>query len=135
MLIRLLAVIKKTDWLARLRKVYNRGFWEGYYLGRKLGEWTKEPGSKAEEKKIYLGKGTNYYPKIQVGEFLVESGSLAKGDTILVLGPEMGITRETMERLVVNGIEAATAVKGDKITFPIASKIGSKDKLYKLVKA
>jgi putative protease len=126
---------KKTDWLARLRKVYNRGFWEGYYLGRKLGEWTKEPGSKAEEKKIYLGKGTNYYPKIQVGEFLVESGSLAKGDTILVLGPEMGITRETMERLVVNGIEAAIAVKGDKITFPIASKIGSKDKLYKLVKA
>ncbi len=126
---------KKAAWLDRLRKVYNRGFWEGYYLGRKLGEWTSEPGSKAEEKKIYLGKGSNYYPKIQVGEFLVESGSLAKGDTILVLGPELGMTRETMEGLVVNGVEADQAAKGDKITFPIAAKISAKDKLYKLVKA
>ncbi len=128
-------VEKKAAWLDRLRKVYNRGFWEGYYLGRKLGEWTTESGSKAEEKKIYVGKGTNYFPKIQVGEFLVESGSLAKGDTILVLGPEFGMTKETMERLVVNGVEADQAAKGDKITFPIASKISAKDKLYKLVKA
>lgn len=126
---------KKEAWLSRLRKVYNRGFWEGYYLGRKLGEWTSEPGSKAEEKKIYLGKGSNYYPKIQVGEFLVESGSIAKGDTILVLGPTIGMTKETMQQLIVNGVEADTAAKGDKITFPIASKIGAKDKLYKLVKA
>ncbi len=126
---------KKKAWLARLRKVYNRGFWEGYYLGRKLGEWTSEPGSKAEEKKIYLGKGTNYYPKIQVGEFLVESGSLAKGDTILVLGPTIGMAKETMQQLIVNGVEADSAAKGDKITFPIASKIGAMDKLYKLVKA
>jgi putative protease len=125
---------KKADWLARLRKVYNRGFWEGYYLGRKLGEWTSEPGSQAEERKIYLGKGTNYYPKIQVGEFLVEAGSLAKGDTVLVLGPELGMAREIMERLVVNGVEADQAAKGDKITFPIATKIGAKDKLYKLIK-
>lgn len=126
---------KKAIWLAQLEKVYNRGFWEGYYLGRKLGEWTAEPGSIATEKKVYIGKGTNYYSNIQVGEFLLESGLLAQGDSILVIGPSLGIVRETMSKLVVNGIEAATAAKGDKITFPFATKIGAKDKLYKLVKA
>ena len=126
---------KKEAWLARLRKVYNRGFWEGYYLGRKLGEWTSAPGSIATEKKIYLGKGTNYYSNIQVGEFMVESGAIAKGDTVLVIGPTLGIERATMNSLIVNGVEAVAAAKGDKITFPIATKIGAKDKLYKLVKA
>lgn len=120
-------------WMNDLSRVYNRGFWEGYYLGRELGEWTKEPGSIATDKKVYIGKGSNYYSKAGVAEFLVESGSVQQGDELMVLGPECGMVRETMQRLVVNGLDAASAGRGDKITFPFAVKITAKDKLYKLV--
>lgn len=126
---------KKKDWLDRMSKVYNRGFWEGYYLGRKLGEWTPHPGSAAQEKKIYVGKGTKYYPKIQIGEFLVETGTINVGDTLLVTGPHIGMMKETFEKLVVNGIEADTAGRGDKITFPVTAKVTHNDKLYKIVDA
>ncbi|MBY0481915.1 MAG: U32 family peptidase [Chitinophagaceae bacterium] len=121
-------------WMDRLTKVYNRGFWEGYYLGRKLGEWTSNPGSIAEERKIYLGKSTNYYPKIKVGEFLLDSGTLKEGDTIMVVGPAIGMAKEKMETLIVNGKQAEMANKGDKITFPFPSKLTAQDKLYKIVK-
>ncbi|UEG51280.1 U32 family peptidase [Ferruginibacter lapsinanis] len=124
---------KIEGWKTELTKVYNRGFWEGYYLGRKLGEWTESPGSAATEKKIYLGKGSNYYPKKQVGEFTIESGSLKKGDTIMVTGPACGMVKETREQLYVNGEIAEEAGRGDKITFPFATKVTAKDKLYKIV--
>jgi putative protease len=125
---------KKVEaWKHELEKVYNRGFWEGYYLGRKLGEWTKGPGSVATEKKVYIGKGTKYYPKIGVGEFLVEAGTIKEGDTIMVTSPSYGISRNKMETLVVNGVVAREAGKGDKITFPIKEKITVKDKLYKII--
>jgi putative protease len=124
---------KIIEWQKRLATVYNRGFWEGYYLGRKLGEWTPQPGSAATEKKIYIGKGTKYYPKIQVGEFLIESGSIKAGDTLMISGPAIGMAKEKMERLTVNGEEAVIAEKGDKITFPFGAKITSQDKLYKIV--
>ena len=97
---------KVAGWLTKLRTVYNRGFWEGYYLGHKLGEWTKNPGSAATEKKRYVGKGTKYYPKIMVGEFLLETGSIKPGDTLLISGPQTGMTKVKMDSLVVNGIEA-----------------------------
>lgn len=124
---------KVAVWMKDLSRVYNRGFWEGYYLGRELGEWTKEPGSIATDKKVYIGKGTNYYSKLGVAEFLVESGSVQAGDSLMVLGPECGMVRETMQRLVVNGVDADAAGRGDKITFPFAVKVTAKDKLYKLV--
>lgn len=124
---------KVAGWMAELEKVYNRGFWEGYYLGRKLGEWTENPGSQATEKKVYLGKGSNYYPKIQVGEFTIETGQLKQGDTIMVTGPACGMVKEVREVLYVNGEQAAEANKGDKITFPFATKVTAKDKLYKIV--
>lgn len=124
---------KIKGWKIELEKVYNRGFWEGYYLGRKLGEWTDSPGSAATEKKIYLGKGSNYYPKKQVGEFIIETNSLKKGDTILVTGPACGMVKETREQLYVNGEIAEEAGKGDKVTFPFATKVTAKDKLYKIV--
>jgi len=124
---------KIKGWKTELEKVYNRGFWEGYYLGRKLGEWTESPGSAATEKKIYLGKGSNYYPKKQVGEFIIETNSLKKGDTILVTGPACGMVKETREQLYVNGEIAEEAGKGDKVTFPFATKVTAKDKLYKIV--
>jgi len=124
---------KIENWLKRLSTVYNRGFWEGYYLGHKLGEWTTNPGSAATEKKIYVGKGSKYYPKIKVGEFIVESGSIKVGDTLMITGPAIGMAKEKMETLTVNGIESNIAVKGDKITFVFSTKITSQDKLYKIV--
>ena len=124
---------KVEVWKRELEKVYNRGFWEGYYMGRKLGEWTEGPGSMATEKKVYLGKGTKYYPRIGVGEFLVETGTVRVGDTIMVTSPSYGLSRKKMESLVVNGVSAEQAGKGDKITFPIKEKITVKDKLYKII--
>lgn len=126
---------KIDDWMQRLGAVYNRGFWTGYYLGHKLGEWTSHPGSAATEKKIYLGKGSNYYPKIKVAEFTIETGNISPGDTLMVTGPLCGMVKEKAEKLVVNGAESDGAVKGDKITFPFPVKVGALDKLYKIVEA
>jgi putative protease len=124
---------KAEAWKTELAKVYNRGFWEGYYLGKKYGEWTTHPGSAATEKKVYVGKGIKYFSKIKVGEFIIESGSIAAGDTIMVTSPDFGIERIKMNDLVANGIKAEKAVKGDLVTFPSEKKITSKDKLYKIV--
>jgi putative protease len=126
---------KIKDWMQRLQTVYNRGFWEGYFMGQPLGQWTKDPGSVATERKIYIGKGTRYYPKIKVGEFLIESGSVKAGDTIMVTSFAVGMAKEKMETLTVNGVQASIAVKGDKITFPFAAKVSPQDKLYKIVEA
>ncbi|MBH2003656.1 MAG: U32 family peptidase [Sphingobacteriia bacterium] len=126
---------KVAAWKEEMEKVYNRGFWEGYYLGRKLGEWTTKPGSSATEKKIYIGKGSKYYPKIGVGEFLIESGTLKAGDTLMVTGPACGMVKAKMDRLRVNGEAGTEAGKGDKLTFPFATKVTASDKLYKIVAA
>jgi len=124
---------KVAAWKNEMSKVYNRGFWEGYYLGRKLGEWTQQPGSAATEKKIYVGRGTKYYPKIGVSEFVIEAGNLKAGDTLMITGPKCGMVKEKVEKLVVNGIENSEAMKGDLITFPFATKVTAVDKLYKIV--
>ncbi len=125
---------KAEVWKIELEKVYNRGFWEGYYLGKKYGEWTTNPRSAATGKKIYLGKGSNYFSRIKVGEFILESGSISVGDTLMVTSPDFGIVKETMHKIFANGIEVEKAVKGDLVTFPVEKKITSKDKLYKIVK-
>jgi len=124
---------KIKDWQKRLSTVYNRGFWEGYYLGRKLGEWTPHSGSAATEKKIYIGKGTKYYPNIQVGEFILESGTIKRGDTLMITGPAIGMVKEKIETLIINGVNGNIAVKGDKITLPLGTKVTARDKLYKIV--
>lgn len=124
---------KIQDWMTRLTTVYNRGFWEGYYLGHKMGEWTTDPGSMATEKKIYVGKGSKYYPKIKIGEFIIESGSVKAGDTLLITGYAVGVAKEKVTILIVNGEKSDVAVKGDKITFPVTAKITTADKLYKIV--
>lgn len=124
---------KIIGWQEKLSAVYNRGFWEGYYLGRKLGEWTPYPGSVATEKKVYIGRGSKYYPNINVGEFIVETGSLKSGDTIMITGPEIGFIKERTGALMVNGTRNTIAVKGDKITIRLEKKITSRDKLYKIL--
>ena len=124
---------KIAVWKQELAKVYNRGFWEGYYLGRKFGEWTSHPGSAASERKIYAGKGTNYYPRIGIGEFLIEAGSIKAGDTLMTTGKHFGVLKEKLERLCVNGKECKEAVKGDRVTFPVPAKLSPGDRLYKIV--
>ncbi|HMR87496.1 MAG TPA: peptidase U32 family protein [Saprospiraceae bacterium] len=124
---------KISLWLQELDKVYNRGFWEGYFMGRKLGEWTKNPGSLAAEKKIYLAKATKYYPNINVAEFLVETGTIRAGEHLMVIGRNTGSDKIVLDELIVNGIKQTEANKGDKITFPFPKPLKSNDKLYKIV--
>ncbi|HSC53040.1 MAG TPA: peptidase U32 family protein [Phnomibacter sp.] len=120
-------------WEAELETVYNRGFWEGYYLGRELGEWTTRPGSIATQKKVFIGRGSKYYNNIQVGEFDIETGSLKKGDTIIVTGKTHGMYRTELSSLMVNGEPAESASRGDKLTLKMDTKVAPSDKLYKLV--
>lgn len=124
---------KIESWQKQLDSVYNRGFWEGYYMGRKLGEWTNTPGSIATEKKLFIGKGNKYYPKIKVAEFILETGSLSIGDTIMITGNEIGMHKETLSHLTVNGEVASSAHKGQLITFSFSQKVSDKDKLYKII--
>ena len=120
-------------WMKRLGAVYNRGFWEGYYLGRKLGAWTTNPGSAATDKKIYLGKGTKYFAKINIGEFVIETGQLRKGDTLMIMGPSIGVSKIILGTLVVNGKAADLAEKGDLLTLPVDTKITPSYKIYKIL--
>lgn len=126
--------IEKIElWKKELSKVYNRGFWEGYYLGHKLGEWTSHSGSAATEKKIYIGKGNRYYPNIEVGEFILETGTIKVGDLLMISGPACGLVKKRLTSLRINGKEGTAAGKGDKITFPFQSKVTVHDKLYKII--
>lgn len=125
---------KVINWMLELEKVYNRGFWNGYYLGQKLGEWSNDPGSHATQKKVYIGKGTHFFPKPQVGEFKIEAYDLSVGDTILITGPTTGSQEMELKEMFVNDQVATTAVKGDEVTLKLDFRIRQSDKLYKIVK-
>lgn len=124
---------KVEDWMTSLSTVYNRGFWNGYYLGQKLGEWTNSSGSKATEKKIYLGKGVKYYKNIEVGEFKIETGSFKTGDKLLITGPTTGVIELEAGEIRVELEKVESAKKGDNCSIPIDVKIRPSDKLYKIV--
>ncbi|MFY7651683.1 MAG: peptidase U32 family protein, partial [Chitinophagaceae bacterium] len=125
---------KVANWLHLLEEEYNRGFWGGYYLGKPTGEWTNAPGSLATTRKIYVGKGQHYYPKIGVAEFVLEAYGLAVNDRILITGPTTGVIETTVTSLHVNNDGAKEqAVKGDTIAIPVSQPIRSTDKLYKVV--
>lgn len=125
---------KVKHWKTKLSEVYNRGFWDGYYLGRKMGEWSNVHGSVATTRKIYLGRGVKYFEKISVGEFLIESQSIQKGDKIIVTGPTTGyLETEVNEIRLDSGEVVDKASKGQTISFKIAEKIRPSDKLYKIV--
>lgn len=126
---------KIAGWMQELAKVYNRGFWEGYYLGRKMGEWSEGPGSQATERKIYLAKGIKYFNKIKVGEFQMESHSLKKGDRILITDPVMGVVKSTVEEIRVNDLEVDTVDRGARFSIKVEEKIRPSSKLYKIVEA
>ncbi len=124
---------KVEGWMKRLEKVYNRGFWSGYYLGQKLGEWSKDPGSNATQKKVYIGKGKHYYPKTQIAEFEIEAYDLNLGDTVLIQGPTTGSQEVLIEDFFVDESPAEKASKGDTLTTKINFRVRPSDKLYKIV--
>ncbi len=123
---------KIEKWIDELAKVYNRGFWSGYYLGKKLGEWTT-PGSHATQKKMYIGKGWHYYPKAKVAEFKIAAFDVKTGDKILITGPTTGVYEMDIIEMYVNDKPGNFAKKGDIISIKIDKKIRPADKLYKLV--
>ena len=126
---------KVKMWMDRLNTVYNRGFWSGYYLGQKMGEWTDSNGSKASQKKVYLGKGIHYFPKSKVAHFKIESQSVKVGDQILITGPTTGVIESEISSLRVDDTQVDEAKRGEEITFPLDKLIRSSDKIYKIVEA
>ncbi len=127
---------KLENWRERLRSVYNRGFWDGYYLGRKMGEWSNVHGSVATTRKIYIGKGVKYFDKIGVGEFVMESHDINVGEKIIITGPTTGLIEADVEEIRLGeGTQVNTAKKGDTISLRIGEKIRPSDKLYKVVAA
>ena len=125
---------KITAWEGRLTTVFNRGFWDGYYLGRKLGEWTKAYGSKATKVKVYVGKVTNYFAKIGVAEFKIEAAELKKGEEFLIVGPTTGVVEGVVDEIRNEQLEVVTSVsQGDITTMPIPTFLRRGDKLYKMM--
>ena len=126
---------RKDEWDRQLATVFNRGFWDGYYQGQTLGEWNKNYGSNATERKVYIGKGVKYFSKLGVAEFTVEAADFKLGDKLLVTGPTTGVMYlEAKEiRLELDPVEHAP--KGTHVSIPVPGKIRQSDKLFKIVEA
>lgn len=124
---------KIVEWKERLSEVYNRGFWDGYYLGRTMGEWCDTGGSKASKKKVYLAKGLKYFEQVKAGEFFCETGSLQEGDEIIITGPTTGYLQLQAKSIRVNGQRVTQVMQGETFSMAVAEKIRPSDKLYKLV--
>jgi len=126
---------KVEKWNERLSSVYNRGFWDGYYLGRKTGEWTENYGSQATQKKVYVGKINNYFNKLQVAEIKMETQSLDVGDSILIIGPTTGVFEDVVTEIRVDLQSVKTTIKGENCSIPAKEILRRGDKVYKLVEA
>lgn len=119
-----------AGWDERLTKIFNRGFWNGYYLGQRLGEWSSKYGSSATRVKKYAAKGVRYFSNIGVAEFLMESGELNVGDEIIITGPTTGALILTVDEIRVDLRPVEKAVKGDSFSIKVPSKIRPSDRLY-----
>ena len=117
-------------WDNHLGQVFNRGFWDGYYLGQRLGEWTSSYGSSATKQKVYVAKTTKYFGKVGVGEFAVESGELKVGDEIIITGPTTGLVRFVVEEIRVDMEPVEKAVKGQLCSIAVPEKVRPGDRLY-----
>lgn len=127
---------KIAAWDERLKTVFNRGFWNGYYLGQRLGEWSSTYGSEATKRKVYVGKGMKYYSKLGVAEFLVETKfGIAKGDDIIIMGPTTGVVELKVDELQVDCKSAERCERGTAFSIAVPCKIRPSDKLYKMVDA
>ena len=126
---------KVADWNGRLARVFNRGFWDGWYLGATEGERTDAYGSKAAVKKALVGVCVNHFPKAGVAEFLLESGGLSRGDEILVTGPTTGALGAVVDELRIDDVSVERAEKGSRFTSRVPDKVRAGDKLYRLDRA
>lgn len=125
---------KKDAWDERLKTVFNRGFWNGYYLGQKLGEWSRHYGSDATEKKVYIGPAIKYFSKLHVAEFVTEAGTLEVGDKLLVTGPTTGALYYTLDEARVDLKPVQKVEQGVHFSIKINEKIRPSDKLFKIIK-
>lgn len=119
-----------AGWDERLSRIFNRGFWDGYYLGQRLGEWSSKYGSSATRVKRYAARGVKYFSRLGVGEFVMEAGELKAGDEVVITGPTTGAIIITVDSLEVDCHPAEKAVKGDAFSIPVPAKIRPSDKLY-----
>ena len=126
---------KKDEWDERLATVFNRGFWDGYYQGQKMGEWNKSYGSNATERKVYIGKGTKYYSKLGVAEFSVEATTFKVGDKMLITGPTTGVIYVTADEIHDDNGPVEVALQGTRVSIAVPQKVRPSDKLFKLVSA
>lgn len=124
-----------NQWNARLSEVYNRGFWDGYYLGRKTGEWTEKYGSQATKKKVYVGKITNYYSKLNVAEIKMETHDLNLGEEIKIIGPTTGVYEDIISEIRVDLKKVEKTLKGEDCSIPVKEIIRRGDKVYKVVES
>ena len=125
---------RKDAWDERLARVFNRGFWDGYYQGQLMGEWNKEYGSCATERKVYIGRGQKYFSLLGVAEFTVEANTFSLGDKLLVTGPTTGVMYLTATEIHDNdGKPVYTAPQGQRVAIPVTGKVRPSDKLFKLV--
>lgn len=124
---------KVAAWMDRLRSVYNRDFWDGYYLGRKMGEWTKKYGSQATKTKLFVGTITNFFAKINVAEIRMETHDLNVGDEIMIIGPTTGVYEDTIKEIRVDLKPVAKTEKGELCSIPAHDIVRRGDKVYKLV--
>ena len=120
-----------SAWDERLRKIFNRDFWDGYYLGQRLGEWSAKYGSSATRVKHYVAKGVKYFSKLGVGEFFMEAGELHVGDEIVITGPTTGALMLEVSEIRVGLKPVDKAVKGDAFSIPVPAKIRPGDRLYR----
>ena len=124
---------RKDEWDERLARVFNRGFWDGYYQGQLMGEWNKNYGSNATERKVYVGKGVKYFSKLGVAEFSIEATTFKLGDKLLVTGPTTGVMYlEATEIHDNDGNPVSEAPQGTRVAIPVTGKVRPSDKLFKL---
>jgi len=123
---------KVKEWEDRLKSVYNRGFWGGYYLGKSMGEWAESSGSQATQKKEFIGKIENHFSNLNVVQLKIETGSLRKGDNIIVLGKTTGVVEMTLPEVRVGDNIDAVAVKGDACSFVVNTLLRRGDQVYKI---
>ena len=124
---------KKDEWDQRLATVFNRGFWDGYYQGQTMGEWNRNYGSCATEKKVYVGKGVKYFSRLGVAEFTVEASEFSVGDKLLITGPTTGVIYLDADEIRYDLGPVNTARKGQHVSIPVPAKVRPSDKLFKLV--
>lgn len=122
---------KVEQWNERLATIFNRGFWDGYYLGQRLGEWSGKYGSSATRVKQYAAKGVKWFSKLGVGEFLMEGAELCVGDEVIITGPTTGALILKVEDIRVDGKSVEKAVKGDSFSIAVPAKIRPADRLYR----